>query len=86
MKRSREEIAEQILEICREPASKTRIVYQANLNFNTVMPHLDMLIMAGLLEILDAQIVTYKTTEKGIKALEHIKAFRDLIRPAGQLG
>ena len=33
MKRSRQEIISQILEICTNGASKTQIVYQANLNF-----------------------------------------------------
>lgn len=44
MKRSRQEIISQILEICTKGASKTKIVYQANLNFKTVNPYLELLI------------------------------------------
>jgi hypothetical protein len=44
MKRSRQEIITQILEICMNGASKTKIVYQANLNFKMVNPYLDLLI------------------------------------------
>ncbi|MDD1736625.1 MAG: winged helix-turn-helix domain-containing protein, partial [Methanothrix sp.] len=44
MKRSRHEILSKILKICLNGASKTRIVYQANLNFRTVNPYLQTLI------------------------------------------
>ena len=40
MKRSRDLIISQILFICAKGANKTRIVYQANLNFRTVDPYL----------------------------------------------
>jgi predicted transcriptional regulator len=36
MKRSGEEVIEGILELCEEPVSITRIVYQVNLNFKTI--------------------------------------------------
>ena len=36
MKRTREEIVSKILDICQNGASKTKIVYQSNLNFRTV--------------------------------------------------
>ena len=51
MKRSRNEIISQILEICKKGASKTKIVYQANLNFSTVNPYLDLLIKNDLIQI-----------------------------------
>lgn len=43
MKRSREEISSQILKICLDGAIKTKIVYQANLNFRTANSYLDIL-------------------------------------------
>ena len=43
-KRSKHTIISQILGICRDGASKTRIVYQANLNFRTVNPYIELLI------------------------------------------
>ena len=48
MKRSREAIITEILEVCEEGATKTRIVYQVNLNFHTVIPYLDLLIKKKL--------------------------------------
>jgi len=48
MKRSRHEIISQILDVCRNGASKTRIVYQVNLNFRTVNPYIDLLIKNGI--------------------------------------
>lgn len=38
MKRNRNEIISEILRVCMKGASKTRVVYQANLNFRTVNP------------------------------------------------
>jgi predicted transcriptional regulator len=45
MKRSRDLIISQILYICTHGANKTRIVYQANLNFRTVDPYLKLLML-----------------------------------------
>jgi predicted transcriptional regulator len=74
-KRNRDQIKAEILALCQEDgASKTRIVYQVNLNFKTVREHLDLLIEKGLLEIVPGQHPIYKTTEKGERALESHKA------------
>lgn len=83
MKRSREEVIEKILEICREPSSKTRIVYQVNLNFRTVNPYLDLLAKSALLDVSvdEESHAIYKITPRGLEALEHIKALRDLLKP-----
>jgi predicted transcriptional regulator len=48
MKRSRGEIVAQILDVCKAGANKTRIVYQANLNFRNVDPYLETLIKNDL--------------------------------------
>ncbi|HPT36667.1 MAG TPA: winged helix-turn-helix domain-containing protein [Methanothrix sp.] len=79
MKRSKEEILESILELCREPVGLTKIVYQCNLNFRTVRIYLEQLIDAGLLSVLEADNVKYRTTSKGLEALEHCNAFRSLL-------
>jgi predicted transcriptional regulator len=70
MKRSRHKIVSEILNICINGASKTRIVYQANLNFRTVNPYIDILIESKLLAIKPGRIVLYETTEKGINLLK----------------
>ena len=77
MKRSRNEIISQILEICKKGASKTKIVYQANLNFRTVNPYLDLLIKNDLIQINVGRAILYETTPKGIRLLETIKQIND---------
>ena len=73
MKRSKQEIIAQILEVCLDSSSKTRIVYQVNLNFRTINPYLDMLIKKRLIEISEAEQKLYKTTPKGADLLDTIK-------------
>jgi predicted transcriptional regulator len=68
-------IVSQILDICKEGASKTQIVYQANLNFRTVNPYIDLLAKNNLIEIKQGKNVLYKTTDKGVlllKDFQHI--------------
>ena len=76
LRRSRDLIIAQILALCQgDGASKTRIVYQVNLNFKTVNVHLDLLLKKGLLEAIPSEPIMYKTTPKGEKAL---KSLRDI--------
>lgn len=75
---------EEILEICKEPAGVTKIVYQCNLNFYTVRIHIERLTDAGLLDVSETDPILYKTTSAGMKALEHINAFRTLLMPAAK--
>ena len=77
MKRSRDTIVSQILEICRDGASKTKIVYQGNLNFRTVNPYLDLLTGKGMIITNDGKPKIYKTTTHGLKMLEHFKYIQD---------
>ena len=73
MKRSRDAIIARILDICINGASKTRIVYQANLNFRTINPYLDLLTKNGLINVEDGPIIIYKTTPKGLDLLDNFK-------------
>ncbi len=77
MKRSKDMIISQILDICVDGASKTRIVYQANLNFRTVNPYIELLTKNGLLEISSRPTIIYKTTQKGIKMLKDFKSIQN---------
>jgi predicted transcriptional regulator len=77
MKRSRQEIISQILEICMDGASKTKIVYQVNLNFKTVNPYLDLLIKNDLIQVNEGRAILYETTPKGLRLLESIKQIHD---------
>jgi predicted transcriptional regulator len=73
MKRNRHTIVSQILDICKKQSNKTRIVYQANLNFNTVNPYLDLLVKNGLIEIKQGKTILYETTDEGIDLLDNFK-------------
>lgn len=73
MKRSKQEIIAQILEVCLESSSKTRIVYQVNLNFRTINPYLDILTKKNLIEVNGSEQKLYKTTPKGLDLLDAIK-------------
>jgi predicted transcriptional regulator len=72
MKRNRNEIISEILNICIKGSSKTRIVYQANLNFRTVDPYLQLLIKNDLIKVQHGRRIIYETTEKGIYLMKTI--------------
>lgn len=79
-RRTNDLIASQILKICRHGASKTRVVYQANMNFKTVKPYLDTLIKSKCIEAVDeGPRVVYKTTPKGIDLIERFEMFQSEI-------
>ncbi len=80
-KRSKEEIVENILELCKEPANITHIVYMNNLNFKCANYYMDLLLKAGLLEAFGCNKIMYKITPKGIDFLARARALRDIIRP-----
>ena len=73
MKRSRDMIISQILDICIDGASKTKIVYQANLNFRTINPYLDLLTKNGLINVKKEQTIIYKTTPRGLNLLDNFR-------------
>jgi len=76
-RRSNDVIVSQILKICIHGASKTRIVYQANMNFMTVGPYLDNLIKSGCIEsIHEGSRIIYKTTPKGMDLKERFERFQ----------
>jgi predicted transcriptional regulator len=73
MKRSRDMIISQILDICANGASKTKIVYQANLNFRNINPYLDLLIKNGLINVKKERTLIYETTPRGFALLDNFK-------------
>lgn len=81
MKRSKDAIISQILEVCVEGASKTKIVYQSNLNFRTVIPYIDLLTKNELLNVstTNKSATIFKTTPKGIKLLKDFKNIQSVI-------
>lgn len=79
-RRSPNIIATQILEICVSGASKTRIVYQANLNSSIGRQYLENMTKNGLLETIpDGARTIYKTTPKGISLKGRLLQYRDMM-------
>jgi predicted transcriptional regulator len=74
MKRSRDVIISKILDICTSGAHKTKIVYQANLNFRTINPYLELLIGSGMINAKrEGNLVIYETTTRGFALLDNYK-------------
>lgn len=64
-KRFKDQILCRILEVC--AGGKTQIIYQRNLNFNTVLPYLELLIRNGLAVRIKGAVLMYNTTPKGLR-------------------
>ena len=64
-------------------ANKTQIVYSCNLNFRTVVPHLDLLIRNEMVELEDGEKLRYRTTPKGAQVLQHFQEIERLM-PEGE--
>ncbi len=78
MKRSRDMIISKILNICIDGACKTKIVYQANLNFRTVRPYIELLTSKGMINAkTDSKLVVYETTARGLKLLDNFKKIQN---------
>lgn len=82
-RRTRTEVIVDVLSEALGGANKTRIMYQANLNFLRFNKYFDELLDAGLVEVFDnpgskCGGIVYRTTEKGrelLKVLEKAKRF-----------
>ena len=67
-KRTNDLIISEILRACEEGAGKTKIVYQANLNFKMAESYLDNLRRNGFIETFNNGTRTvFKTTPKGLE-------------------
>ncbi len=69
-----------ILNACTRGANKTRIVYQANLNFSTVNPYLDLLEEKGLIQVTEDRMTLYKTTPKGLDLIENFSNINEMLK------
>lgn len=73
-KRSKDQLLALILDSCQgNGAIKTEIVYQVGLNFRTVMPYLTLLTEKGHIETEKRDLTVYRTTKKGMQALEALR-------------
>lgn len=81
--RNRMEIVSNVLDIARNGALKTHLMYKANLSYMVVTQYLGFLIKAGLIEEIfaeDGPTRLYKTSAKGFRYLE---VYSDLQTIAG---
>jgi predicted transcriptional regulator len=77
MKRDKMEIIRSILLICENGgAKKTKIVYEANLNFKSAESYLNLLIDQKMIEKIED---TFKTTQKGSELLSSLKVVSDFL-------
>jgi predicted transcriptional regulator len=79
MKRSRYEIIPKILDICVGGACKTKIVYQANLNFKTIDTYLNLLMKKDFITASMGRNISYKTTNNGMKLKEGLNQINDML-------
>lgn len=79
MRRNSLEITAEILQIAKEGAKKTHVVYGANLNFRLLEQYLEDLESQGLVTKHVERRGLIKTTEKGIRFLKHYKEFRQFL-------
>lgn len=76
MRRNDLDIIADILRVARDGAKKTRIVYQANLNFNIIKKYLKRMTDLGLIEVSDR---LYYSTDKAQIYLNGYDLLRDTI-------
>jgi len=78
-KRSKDQLLALILASCQgEGAIKTKIVYQVGLNFKTVIPYLSLLTEKGHIETEKRDLTIYRTTQKGMQALEALRVVEEI--------
>jgi predicted transcriptional regulator len=79
-RRTNDLIVSQILKICMPGASKTRVVYKANMNFLTAKSYLDNLIKNECIEAVpNGSRIIYKTTPKGMDLKERFEQYHSAI-------
>jgi predicted transcriptional regulator len=78
MRRDRLRIILDILDICNSGANKTKIVYQANLNFKAANIYIDILMNEGLLYPQDdSNGKIFLTTIRGKELLKDVRQIYD---------
>ncbi len=79
MRRGKNVIISEILNICIDGASKSRIVHQVNLNFKNINPYLDLLTKNNLIKVRLGNEMLYETTDRGMILLESYNRIRNEI-------
>ena len=77
-KRTNLEITAEILSFCKQPRTKTHVMYNTNLSWQMLQKYLSQLQTRGLLEI-HHSVTKYATTQKGLKFVEKWKELVELL-------
>ncbi len=72
------EIMAEILILCKQPQTKTRVMYRTNLSWRMLQKYLSQLQSRELLEI-HHSLTKYITTRKGLKFVEKWRELVDLL-------
>ncbi len=78
VKRDRIEIMADILGLCSEPQTKTKVMYGTNLSWKMLQHYLAQLQSLGLLEA-HGNSTKYVTTERGLKFVEKWRELNELL-------
>lgn len=78
--RSRMQIMAEILSLCKQPRTKTRVMYQTNLSTRMLKEYLAFLQSTGLLEIHHSE-TRYAATQKGLEFVEKYGELAELLSP-----
>ena len=78
-KRNDVEISADILRVAMTGAKKSHIVYQTNLNFKLLDKYLELLTKNDLITS-PSDNKTFKTTEKGLRYLDHFEGFQKYLK------
>jgi len=77
-KRNNLEIIAEILNLCKQPQNKTRVMYGTNSSYKMLQRYLSELQSLGFLEVHHSPI-KYMTNQKGLNFLEKWKELEELI-------
>jgi predicted transcriptional regulator len=72
------EIMAEILSLCKQPQTKTRVMYQTNLSWLMLQKYLSQLQSRRLLEV-HHSLTKYATTQKGLKFVEKWRELVELL-------
>jgi predicted transcriptional regulator len=78
-KRSQFEILAEVLELCRKPTTRTRIMYNTNMSYSGMQKFMKHLQKLELLKLAD-DAKKYVTTEKGLEFVRRYAGLHDLLK------
>ncbi len=79
LRRATTDMLAEVLEQCRQPTAKTRVMYKVALSHPAITNLLEYLQKLKMIE-LDEKSRKYSTTEKGIEYLRRYRALQEFLR------